>query len=328
MRRRLPVATLAAFPLGAWANIQSALHPEGKDAIAIAGIGGVMFVAGAAIFVGVMLLVSLAMFGPVSVRTWLRSRRLVVIGGVAFPVIVLTALLIYAMIVSASLVRASEAPDLRIEVVGETWWWRVRYLDASGKPVMETANEIRMPAGRLVELELTTADVIHSFWVPNLAGKTDMIPGHVNRQRLFVSTPGIFRGQCAEYCGAQHANMAFDVAVMPPEDFDAWLAAQQQPARGPDSAQTRRGQKVFLDNDCVKCHTVRGTPAAGTAGPDLTHAGSRLSIAAATLPNGVGAFAGWIAASQHIKPGNGMPSFDRLSPDDLRAIAAYMESLQ
>ena len=328
MRRTLAFAMLAAIPFEVTGNIQSALHPAGKDASLIADIGTAMFIGGAAIFAGVMLIGALAIFGPAPVRKLLRGPGLVIAAGLAFPVIVLPALLVYSLLTSAALVRANEPPDVRIEVVGEMWWWRVRYLDPSGKRIVETANEIRIPAGRIVELSLTTADVIHSFWVPNLAGKTDMIPGHVNTQRLYAETPGRFRGQCAEYCGAQHANMAFDVAVLPAGEFDAWLAAQAQPATEPGAAQAHWGMQVFLDNGCGKCHAVRGTPAAGTQGPDLTHAGSRLSLAAATLPNSVGAFAGWIAASQHIKPGNAMPSFDRLSADDLRAIAAYMESLQ
>lgn len=330
MRRPLCLAVLAAFPPGAKGNIQSALHPAGKDALLIADLGTVMFLGGTAIFTGVMLLAALALFGPPRARRMLRGRGLVIAGGVAFPVVALSALLVYSLLASAALVRAGDPPDVRIEVVGELWWWRVRYLDASGKPLVETANEIRLPARRIVELSLTTPDVIHSFWVPNLAGKTDMIPGHVNKQRLYVEVPGTFRGQCAEFCGAQHANMGFDVAVLAPGEFDAWLAAQLQPQapHGPAEPLARRGMQVFAENDCGKCHAVRGAGFAGTDGPDLTHVGSRLSLAAATLPNSIGAFAGWVAASQHIKPGNGMPSFDRLSPADLRAIAAYMDSLQ
>lgn len=328
MQWKIFLSAFAVMPLQAAANIQSALHPRGKDAFLIADIGALMFVGGGAIFAGVMLLAALAIFGPAPLRRTLNGRGLVIAGGIAFPVIVLSALLVYSLLVSASLVRAGDPPDVRVEVVGELWWWRVRYLDPTGNRLFETANEIRLPAGRIAELTLTTADVIHSFWVPNLAGKTDMIPGHVNKQRLHPSSPGIFRGQCAEYCGAQHAKMAFDVVVLPADQFDAWLARQAAPAPLPANPATRRGMQVFFDNGCAKCHAIRGTPAEGTGGPDLTHAGSRLSLGAATLPNSVGAFAGWIVASQHIKPGNEMPSFDRLAPEDLRAVAAYMESLQ
>lgn len=328
MRRHFSFAVFAAVPLVANGNMQSAFHPAGKNAALIAGITNVMFIGGAAIFVGVMALTAVALFGPNRLRRSLGVRKLIIAGGIAFPVLVLSALLVYALRTSAALVRAGAPPDMRIEVIGELWWWRVRYLDRNGNRVMETANEIRIPAGQSVDLLLSTADVIHSFWAPNLAGKTDMIPGHVNRLRIVADAPGIFRGQCAEYCGAQHANMAFDVVVLPSQEFDAWLGHQSRPAQAPSDPQMQHGMRVFLSSDCVKCHTVRGTAAAGKDGPDLTHVGSRLSLAATALPNSIGAFGGWIAASQHIKPGNKMPSSDRLSPKDLRAIAAYMESLQ
>lgn len=328
MHRSLSVAMLAAIPLVANGNNQSAFHPKGNDSILIAELGGVMFIGAGAIFIVVMAFAAAALFGPESLRRVLRQRSFIIAAGIAFPVIALSALLVYAFLTSAALVRANEPPDVRIEVIGEMWWWRIRYIDAMGNRIMETANEIRIPAGRTVELSLTTADVIHSFWVPNLGGKTDMIPGHVNKQRLIAKEPGVFRGQCAEYCGAQHANMAFDVVALTPEAFDAWLAAQTAPARIPSGALARQGMQAFLENDCGKCHAIRGTTATGKDGPDLTHAGSRLSLAGAALPNTVGAFGGWIAASQHIKPGNKMPSFDRLSAEDLRALAAYMESLQ
>ena len=334
MRRHFSLAVLALIPLAAHGNMQSALHPAGKDAGLTADIGNVLFIGGAAIFAGVMGLAAMALFGPDRFRHALARRKLIIAGGIAFPVLVLSALLVYTLLASVTLVRAGAPPDLRIEVVGEMWWWRVRYLDRNGNQVMETANEVRIPTGQSVELSLSTADVIHSFWVPNLAGKTDMIPGTVNRLRIAADAPGIFRGQCAEYCGAQHANMAFNVVALPPQEFDAWLGHQSRPAThssdlsDPLDAQALRGLQVFFTSDCAKCHTVRGTAAAGKDGPDLTHVGSRLSLAAAVLPNSIGAFGGWIAASQHIKPGNKMPSFDRLSAEDLRALAAYMESLQ
>ncbi|HYD80297.1 MAG TPA: cytochrome c oxidase subunit II [Paucimonas sp.] len=304
------------------------MHPRGSDADRIADLGIVMFIGGGAIFLTVIAFALLALFGPERVRRMLRQHAFIVGGGIVFPVAALSVLLVYALLTSAALMRAGNPPALRIDVTGEMWWWRVVYVDDAGRRIMETANEIRIAAGRPVEMRLTTADVIHSFWVPNLAGKTDMIPGHVNRQRLVAHAPGVFRGECAEYCGAQHAKMAFEVVALEPAAFDAWLASQARPAPSPVDALALRGRQAFFTHDCGKCHTIRGTEATGTAGPDLTHVGSRLSLAAGILPNSIGAFGGWIAASQHIKPGNEMPSFDRLSAEDLRALAAYMESLQ
>ncbi|HEY0848058.1 MAG TPA: cytochrome c oxidase subunit II [Noviherbaspirillum sp.] len=326
--RCLVLVLLSIMPLVARGEIQSAFDPQGIDSARIAEISNVMFVGGGLILAGVVALAAIALFGTGSLRRSIGRHGFIIAGGIVFPVVVLSALLVYAMFTSAALVRAESPPALRVEVSGEVWWWRVRYLGKDGHPLVETANEIRIPAGQPVELLLRSADVIHSFWVPNLAGKLDMIPGHVNSQRLQADRPGIFRGQCAEYCGAQHANMAFHVIALAPEEFEAWLAAQTQPAREPQEELPRRGRAVFLANDCVKCHTVRGTPAAGRDGPDLTHVGSRASLAAGVLSNSTGAFGGWISASQHIKPGNKMPSFDRLASEDLRAIAAYMESLQ
>ena len=208
---------------------------------------------------------------------------------------------------------------MRIEVIGEQWWWRVRYLDGAGRPEFETANEIRIPGGQPVLLELKSADVIHSFWVPALAGKLDMIPGRTNRLRLLAARAGEYRGQCAEYCGGPHAFMAFFVIAEEEPAFEAWAANQRAPA-GQDS-------DLFL-RQCGACHTVRGTAAAGKLGPDLTHVGSRKTIGAALLPMNRGALAGWIASSQHLKPGNLMPSFQRLSGEELRGLASYLESLE
>lgn len=323
----LLTALSAAAPVLAWAENQSALEPRGSNAAVIADLSWVLFVGGGVIFVAVMLLAALAVFAPASLRAVLGRRGLIIGGGIVFPVVVLSALLVYSLMAAATLVSADEPAAARVEVTGEMWWWRVRYLDGDGKPQMETANEIRIPAGRPVDLLLASNNVIHSFWVPNLAGKVDMIPGHVNKLRIQADTPGVFRGQCAEYCGAQHANMAFYVVAMAPSAYESWLAAEHAPAREPQTARLQAGKQYFM-HACASCHTVRGTEAAGKLGPDLTHVGSRTSLAAGTLPNNVGAMAGWIAGSQHIKPENRMPSFNELSGEGLRAVAAYMESLK
>jgi len=321
-------AVLIAVPALAYGAIQSTFDAKGSNAAQILEITWVLFVGGGLIFVAVMLLALLALFGPPAVRAGLGRRAWIIGGGIAFPVVVLSALLIHTFMVASRMVQAQDSPAARVEVAGELWWWRVRYLDETGKTIVETANEIRIPAGQQVELKLISNNVIHSFWVPNLAGKIDMIPGHVNTLRMQADAPGVFRGQCAEYCGAQHAKMAFHVVAQTADEYAAWLEAQKRAAVEPEDRVLQRGKALFLNNRCGLCHTIRGTPADGAIGPDLTHVGSRLSIAAGTLPNGQGAIAGWIADSQHIKPGNRMPAFNQFSGEDLRALSAYMESLQ
>ncbi|SSW67149.1 Cytochrome c oxidase subunit 2 [Achromobacter veterisilvae] len=321
----IPSVLAATPPIASWAQTHSALHPRGEDAGRIADIGWVLYLGAATIFVAVAILVGMAMYGPARVRRLLGRPGLVVAAGVAFPVAVLTALLAYALQAAASMARGPE-PALRIEVAGELWWWRVRYRDPSGGLLFETANDIRVPAGVTVEILLTSGNVIHSFWVPSLAGKLDLIPGRVNRLRVLAHEPGVFRGLCAEYCGAQHANMMFELHALAAPRFAEWMEAQRRPA-ALAQASLRQGEHIFL-RDCAQCHTVRGTAAAGTAGPDLTHVGSRPTLGASVLSNNMGALAGWIAGSQHIKPGNRMPAFGHLSGEELRAVAAYLDGLK
>jgi len=317
----------ALVSLGACGNMPAVLDPHGSNAQQTAQIAWVLFWGGGLIFVFVMALAAYAVFASPAHRAWLGRQNFVVGAGIVFPIVTLSALLFYTFKVSGELVGAKDAAPLKIEIVGEMWWWRVHYVDAGGASVLVTANEVHIPVGRTVELFLESADVLHSFWVPNLAGKLDLIPGRVNVLRVKADSAGVFRGQCAEYCGAQHAKMAFHVVAHAVPEFDAWLAAQQLPAAAPRTPTLERGMTLFIAN-CGACHTVRATPAAGQLGPDLTHVGSRLALAAGTLPNNVGTIAGWIAASQHIKPENRMPSFDRFTGEELRALAAYVESLQ
>ena len=308
--------------------IQSPLVTRGPHADAIATLTWVMTIGSALIFALVLVLTALAITsGRRGRRGWMTDRRFIVWLGIVFPVVTLTALLVYGLAVARVLVADGPAA-LRVEVVGERWWWRVNYLDDEGAGRLTTANEIRIPTGRPIEFVLKTTDVIHSFWVPSLAGKLDMIPGHDNVYRFSADRPGIYRGQCAEYCGAQHALMAFYVVAMEQGAFEAWYAGQAEPAAEPQVPLAARGKALFFENGCGACHVVRGTPAAGRSGPDLTHVGSRLSLAAGTFPNNVGTLAGWISSSQHLKPDNLMPSFGNLRGDELRAIAAYLESLK
>ena len=301
---------------------QSVLSPVGADAEGIATLSWIMFGGGAIIFLGVLLLTICAYWGGDALRRRLASDEFIFAGGIVFPIATLVALLIYGLMLTGARVMATGPDALRIEVSGEQWWWRVRYTEAD----VETANEIRVPVGRQVEIKLSSADVIHSFWAPNLAGKVDMIPGVVNLIRLRATEAGTYRGQCAEYCGGPHALMAFHVIVLGPAEFDDWLAKQRQPASVPSAS--KQGEKLFMSVGCNACHTIRGTQAAGVIGPDLTHVGGRISIAAATLPNTADSFSRWIRDNQHIKPNNRMPPFGILSDHDLAVLGAYLKGLQ
>lgn len=308
--------------------MQSVLVPRGPDAEAIAVLSWIMFGGGAAIFLGVALLAVQACRGSDGWRRLLASDRFITGAGILFPLVVLVALLAYGLTLTGARVAAAGGDALRIDVSGEQWWWRVRYLHGDASDDVATANEIRIPVGRDVEIRLTSPDVIHSFWVPSLAGKVDMIPGMTNRLRIRASEAGSYRGQCAEYCGGPHALMAFHVVALEPPAFEAWLAGQRRPAAAPAGEAQKRGQELFFANGCHGCHAIRGTPAAGTIGPDLTHVASRPFIAAATLPTSAASLARWIRDNQHVKPNNRMPAFAILSDEEAALLAAYLGTLE
>jgi cytochrome c oxidase subunit 2 len=325
--RRLLCALACAVPNALHAQIQSMLHPAGAAAQGIHYLTWVLTAGAVLILVLVIALTAYALLARPDSRRWLAGAPAIVIGGIVFPVGTLSALLIYELMAGHDLL-AAQSNRVRIEVTGEQWWWRVRYLDEAGTARFETANEIRIPVGQPVELTLRSRDVIHSFWVPNLAGKVDMIPGRVNRLRLNAERAGVFRGQCAEYCGGPHAMMAFYVVAHAPPAFEAWAQRQREPARDPRDAWLAGGRDLFLSSGCVACHAIRGTSAMASNGPDLTHVGSRLSLAAGNFPNHQGTLAGWIADAQGLKPGNHMPSFPVFLGAELRALAGYLESLE
>lgn len=307
--------------------MQSALAPRGPEATAIAELAWIMFGGATLICLAVAVVVVLATRGGDRRRRLIASEPFVVGAGIVLPIVVLAGLLAYGLVLTGARIGAPSPDALRIEIVGEQWWWRVRYLPDTTEAV-EAANELRIPVDRDVELRLVSRDVIHSFWVPNLAGKVDMIPGKVNRLRLRASQAGIYRGQCAEYCGGPHALMSFHVVALEREAFDGWLAAQRRPAAEPDGDAGRAGRSVFFRAGCQGCHTVRGTDAAGTIGPDLTHLAGRLSLGAASLPNDPPSLRRWVRDSQHVKPGNRMPTFGFLAANDLDLLAAHLGSLK
>jgi cytochrome c oxidase subunit II len=255
-----------------------------------------------------------------------RAATGLVIGlGVAVPILVLTILFVYADIF---VIRSTAAPkpsstSMTIQVVGHDWFWEVRYPGTAAV----TANEIHIPVGTRVDLVGTTADVIHSFWVPALNRKIDLIPGRENRILLEADRPGVYRGQCAEFCGLQHAHMSLYVFAEPKAKFDAWLANMARPAPAPRGAEARRGEQVFLSEPCAACHQIRGTSARGQIGPDLTHLATRTTLAALAIPNTRSDLSDWIADPQHAKPGNRMPAL-ALKPDELKALVAYLDGLR
>jgi cytochrome c oxidase subunit 2 len=320
-------AAILATMLTACGGLQSALAPAGLEAGRIAILFWFVTVLSTVIFVGVFALTTIALIGRPDWRRRISDNRIIIGGGIVFPIVVLTGLLIYALALLQAGSGRAAGGGLRITVVGEQWWWRVIYDLPDGGQVV-SANELRIPVGRPVEIALETADVIHSFWVPTIAGKLDMIPGRTNVLTVTATEAGVSRGQCAEYCGGAHALMAFYVVALPEEEFQAWLEHEAGPAQEPQTPVQARGLELFLDTGCGGCHAVRGTPADGVIGPDLTHVGSRMSLGAATLPNDAEAFARWIADNQHIKPENLMPPFQQFEPEELQALSLYLEGLK
>lgn len=239
----------------------------------------------------------------------------------------LTTLIVASFLVDRTIAQARMRDALEVRVTGHQWWWRIQYRDAATGGWVETANELHLPLGRTTRVSLGSADVIHSFWVPNIAQKLDVIPGRINQIDLTPTRIGWFRGQCAEFCGLQHAHMAFDVKVVTPEAFDRWLAGQAAPAAVPSDPAAAQGLRVVTQGQCAMCHVIRGTRAVGRAGPDLTHFGSRRSVAAGTLTMSRGAIQGWVTQPQALKPGTMMPPV-ALSAGDADSVSRYLMGLR
>jgi cytochrome c oxidase subunit 2 len=283
--------------------------------------------------------VSLAVAGLVVAGVWRRrspepvrpARRgggltWIVGGGLILPTLILTVVFVLTVLTQASVAMPARSA-LTIQVTGHRWWWEVHYLDSRPDRIAVTANEIHLPVGRPVRVELLSNDVIHSLWIPQLSGKTDLIPGQRNLTWLQADRAGIYRGQCGEYCGTQHARMALTVVAEEPAAFEAWLARQRTPAAAPADSATASGAKVFAASACPLCHTVRGTGAGGAQGPDLTHLAGRHTLGAGLLPNDRGHLLGWVANPQTFKPGSLMPAVP-LPPADLEAVVSYLQSLK
>ena len=324
----------------AHAQPQSVDDPAGPQAGRIDGLWRLMLYLLTAIYLIVMIVLAIAAFRrrertqnpdnavlPTEPQREQRMSR-TVIGGVAISAVILFGLLIASFLVGRAIyISPEQSNHLTIEVNGHQWWWDVRYNDPVPSKIVTTANEIHIPVGRPVVFRLSSTDVIHSFWVPNLHGKTDMIPGRTVTTWLQADQPGTYRGQCAEFCGHQHAHMALLIIAEPEEQFRAWYDSQLQPAPAPMTASQIQGQKVFLSKPCMMCHRIQGTDAGGKLGPDLTHVASRQTIAAGTLQNTREHLSRWIVNSQDVKPGNRMPPIP-LAGDELNALLDYVQSLK
>jgi cytochrome c oxidase subunit 2 len=313
----------------------SALHAHGIEAARIGHLWWLMFWVCSAVFVLVMVAAGIAVTrrpgasglpGPFSPGE--RQRRNRVVAGAVGLTIVTLFILLFASVAAGRAVASLGAPSaVVVKITGHQWWWEVEYQDPQPSHIVRTANEIHVPSGRPILIRLASNDVIHSFWVPSLHGKRDLIPGHDSQLWIEADRPGIYRGFCAEFCGHQHAHMGLLVIADPPDRYAAWYAAQLQTPPPPASPLEQRGRQVVESAPCALCHTIGGTTASGSLGPDLTHLGSRRTLAAATLPNTPGNLGAWIVDPQASKPGNQMPA-NSLDPGDLQAVVAYLESLR
>jgi cytochrome c oxidase subunit II len=327
----LLVAAACAPALAGCGGRQSALDPRSDAARSIETLWWWMLAASVVVIGGALVLLFIAWLRrgkegfPLIGRNETVATGMVLVFGIGIPAVSLVALFTVA---NLGVIEETDAPDpdttpLSIEVTGHQFWWEVRYPGTTAV----TANEIHIPAGTRVNVIARTDDVIHSFWVPQLNRKIDMIPGQVNRVLLDADRPGRYRGQCAELCGLAHSHMGMYVFAQPEQEFQAWLDHMAEPAPAPDTPEERSGRQVFMESGCADCHTIRGTPADGDIGPDLTHLESRSTLAAVTIPNTRGHLAGWVLDPQHVKPGNRMPGLN-LRGERFNDLLAYLQSLE
>jgi cytochrome c oxidase subunit 2 len=322
----LVVASAVGLLGGCGQHSPSMLRTHGDEARRVAGLWWLMFGLAAGVYIIVAGFIVFAVLRGRRTDTGKASRLsdsgFIWWGGIIIPVVILMILAGFTVNATAELRKPSPNP-LRVDVIGERWWWIVTYPGLG----INTANEIHVPVGQPIEIGLDSDNVIHSFWVPQLAGKEDLIPGQHNTLRFKVTKAGTYRGQCAQYCGLQHARMAFLVIADPPDAFQRWVTRETRPPAPPENETAALGQQAFMRQPCAGCHTIRGTQAQGTVGPDLSDFGSRQSIGSLTVPNTPANLAGWILNAQSIKPGNLMPPIT-LTPAEQQQIVAYLESLK
>ncbi len=306
-------------------DVFGSLDPRGPVAAEMADVWWFMFGLGLVVFILFAVLLVSGLFRDKGSDRGMgsSSHRWIVGGGVVLPVVVVTVVFGVTLAAMRILPVGGSGDAVVVDVIGHQWWWEVHYPDHD----VTTANEIHMPVGRPVELRLSSADVIHSFWVPSLGGKLDLLPDRVNTMEFSADEPGEYRGVCAEFCGTQHAKMGFLAVAESPAEFEAWLATQSQQAAEPVGEVAARGREVFSEVGCADCHTIEGTDAVGTTGPDLTHLATRETLAAATLPNTPEHLADWVGDPQEIKEGVNMPDLP-IGEEDMAALLAYLEGLE
>ena len=310
-------------------NAQSVLHPAGAQASLVNHLFAAIIVVCVAVWVLVAVATWIAIRRGRMASSTMTDRQLLRPVGTAtgVTVVILFGILTATVVTGRAMDARHRSEAVRIKVTGNQWWWDIRYLHDTPSMQVTGANEIHIPVGRQVQIELFSNDVIHSLWIPELQGKIDLVPGRRNTLWLEAERPGVFRGQCAEYCGVQHANMALMVIAHPPSEFEQWLHANRAPAAPPVTNEQARGQAIVVHGPCSMCHAIAGTSAGGGTAPDLTHLASRSTLAAGTLPNSRGYLAGWIADPQHVKPGNHMPPMS-LTGAELQDVLAYLETLK
>jgi cytochrome c oxidase subunit 2 len=317
---------------------QAALNPKGLQAARIERLWWLIFGITVTVYGIVLAWLGTAVYRsrvsakeseiPPQVNPQADRRMTIVVGSaIGITVILLFIMLTASVVTGHTIAGLTSKNPVTIDIIGHQWWWEVRYEATQPDQTVLTANEIHVPVGLPVVIKTSSDDVIHSFWAPNLHGKRDLIPGYQNALWFQADNAGVFRGQCAEFCGHQHAHMAFFIVAEPVDKFKTWLAQQVSTPPPPADPEAQRGQVVFLSHPCVMCHTIRGSGAGAKLGPDLTHIAGRMTIAAGTLPNNRGNLAGWIVDSQSIKPGNKMPP-NPLKSDDLNALLTYLETLK
>ena len=344
------VVSLAALSLAGCATLQSTANTHGPAARSIGHLTRAMDIGFVIVTVVMWVLLAIALKKrPGSLKEHMPvdvggGQPWIAIGGLAFPLLVLSVFFFLGLellsdfpihgahgmheTMNGSINGAAPAAKPDILIIGHQWWWEIHYLDGDFDQQFTTANEIHIPAHRAVNIELRSADVMHSFWVPSLHGKVDLVPGHPNFIRIEASEPGEYFGQCAEYCGEQHAHMHILLVAQEPAVYDAWVADQRQPGVQPANSESLAGQQAFLAGPCANCHMVRGTQAGGHVAPDLTHIGSRKYIGANSFQNNEAYLEAWITNAQSLKPGCLMPDITQYNGVQLRALAAYLRQLK
>jgi len=321
-------------PLASLSGLQSVFAPRGPAAERIAHLGGAILITFGVVTVvmyAIILWVALRRRGTLAEHEPADAggESWILIGGFAVPAVILAVFFVSALsTMSAFPLSDGDQRPPDIVVTAQQWWWQAEYMGDSLSSRMMTANELHIPVGKPVDVVLHSNDVIHSFWIPQLHGKVDVVPGQENRIRLLATTPGRYRGECAEFCGEEHARMAIWVTADSPQDYAKWMAGQRAPAAQPATAEQARGETLFQTRACVLCHSIRGTAAHGTVGPDLTHIGSRPTIAAGFYPNNDAYLTAWVTHAQSLKPGAKMPDLTVFTGQDLHDLVAYLRHLQ